>query len=71
MALKAGLHVEEQQAEARMSIQTVTGHIVVRAVRRTFDLPMGGLLAYRSIIHDVAALEESAVLLSIAWSEEH
>ena len=71
MALKAGMRVEEHQAEGRISVQTIAGHISVRASGRTFDLPAGSLLALdRATVHDVQALEDSAILLTIAWPKE-
>ena len=67
-ALKAHARLPGHQTEARISIQTVAGHIQVRAEGRTFDLPQGRLLALdQGIPHDVEALEESALLLTIAW----
>ncbi len=71
MALKAGTRIERHQAEGRISVQTIAGHISMRASGRTFDLPAGSVLALdRATVHDVEALEESAVLLTIAWPEE-
>ena len=71
MALKAGMRVEEHHAEGRISIQSIAGHISMRASGRTFDLPAGSLLALdRTTVHDVQALEDSAILLTIAWPEE-
>lgn len=71
MALKAGVRIDEHQAAGRISIQTVSGHISVRALGRTFDLAAGSLLTLdRATVHNVEALEESAVLLTIAWPVE-
>lgn len=71
MALKAGTRVQEHKADGRISIQTVAGRISIRACQRTFVLPAGSLLALdRATVHDVEALEESAILLTIAWPEE-
>ena len=68
IALKARLRLPGHQTEGRISIQTVAGHIQVRAQGRTFDLPLGRLLALdRGVSHAVEALEESACLLTIAW----
>jgi quercetin dioxygenase-like cupin family protein len=40
----------------------------MRALGRTFDLPLGSLLTLdRGAPHEVEALEDSAVLLTIAW----
>lgn len=67
-ALKAHKRIPGHQTEARISIQTVAGHIRVRAQRRTFNLPSGSLLALdQGITHEVEALEDSAFLLTIAW----
>jgi quercetin dioxygenase-like cupin family protein len=67
-ALRAHAHIPGHQTEGRISIQTVSGHLQVRAQGRTFDLPMGALLALdRGLLHDVQALEDSALLLTIAW----
>ncbi|MGH9253255.1 MAG: hypothetical protein ACRD3C_01660 [Vicinamibacterales bacterium] len=67
-ALKARARLPEHQTKGRISIQTVAGHILVRAEGRTFDLPAGTLLALdQNLPHDVEALEESAFLITIAW----
>ncbi|MCR4375445.1 MAG: hypothetical protein NUW22_11395 [Acidobacteria bacterium] len=68
MALRARARVPGHQTKGRISIQTVVGHIVVRAEGRTFDLRSGALLALdQGLSHDVEALEDSAFLLTIAW----
>lgn len=67
-ALQARARLPGHQTDGRISIQTLAGHIQVRAEGRTFDLPAGRFLALdRGLPHDVEALEESAFLLSIAW----
>lgn len=67
-ALKAGGRLPGHETEGRISIQTVAGHIQVKAQGRTFDLRSGALLALdQGLTHDVEALEESAFLLTIAW----
>jgi quercetin dioxygenase-like cupin family protein len=72
IALKARGSMPVHQTEGRISIQTVTGHVHVRAEGRTFDLPAGRLLALdQAIPHDVEALDESAILLTIAWPNRH
>ena len=68
MALKAQTHVPEHKADGRLSIHVLTGHIQLKASGRTFSLRAGCVLALdRGIPHDVLALEESALLLTIAW----
>jgi len=68
MSLKAHGRIPEHVTEGRITIQTIRGHILVRADQRTFDLPLGGLLALdHGLPHDVEAIEDSAFLLTIAW----
>ena len=67
-ALKAHARLPEHQTKGRISIQTIAGHILVRAQGRTFDLPTGTLLALdRNLPHDVEALHDSAFLITIVW----
>jgi quercetin dioxygenase-like cupin family protein len=71
IALKAGSRIPEHHTEGQISIQTVVGHIQVRAQGRTFELRSGGLLALdQGLPHDVDAVEESAFLLTIAPPRE-
>ena len=71
-AVKAQVRIPEHQTEGRIAIQTIRGHILVRADGRTFDLRSGSLLVLdQGVRHDVEALEESAFLLTIAWPGSH
>jgi quercetin dioxygenase-like cupin family protein len=71
IALKAGSRISEHHTEGQISIQTIVGHIQVRADGRSFELRPGGLLALeQGLPHNVEALEESAFLLTIAWPNE-
>jgi quercetin dioxygenase-like cupin family protein len=68
MALKAGARIPEHKANGRISVQVLSGHVRLNAAGRTFDLRPGSLLALdERTPHDVEALDESAVLLTIAW----
>lgn len=68
IALKARSRIPEHHTDGQISIQTVVGHIQVRAQGRSFELRPGELLALdQGLSHDVEALEESALLLTIAW----
>ena len=68
IALAAEARMPEHKAEGRISIHVLSGHIQLRAAGRTFSLRSGGLLALdHDVAHDVHALEESALLLTIAW----
>jgi quercetin dioxygenase-like cupin family protein len=49
----------------------ISGHILLRAEGRTFDLPAGRIVALdRGIVHELEAVDESAVLQSIVWPTE-
>jgi quercetin dioxygenase-like cupin family protein len=68
IALTAQARIPGHRAEGRVSVHTIRGHVRMRALGRTFDLPAGSLLALdQGVPHDVEALEDSAVLLTIAW----
>ena len=71
IALAAKTRMPEHKAEGRIAVHVLSGHIQVRASGRTFNLRAGGLLAIdQGVPHDVEALEESALLLTIAWPGE-
>jgi quercetin dioxygenase-like cupin family protein len=68
IALKKGGHLEEHSADARISIHTLSGHVKIQLPDQTVDLPDGHLLVLdRALEHDLEALEESAILLTISW----
>lgn len=68
MVVKARVQIPQHVTEGRITIQTIRGHILVRADQRTFDLPLGALLALdHGLPHDVEAIEDSGFLLTIAW----
>jgi quercetin dioxygenase-like cupin family protein len=68
IALRRDARMPEHQTEGRVSVQVISGHVQIRASGRTFNLRTGGLLALDPAIrHDVTALDESTVLLTIAW----
>jgi len=68
IALKRGRHLEEHSADARISIYALSGHVKLQLPERAVDLPAGHLLVLdRALEHDLEALEESAILLTISW----
>jgi quercetin dioxygenase-like cupin family protein len=68
IALAAEARMPDHKTEGRITIHVLSGHIRLKASARTFDLRMGGVLALdHGVAHDVLALEESALLLTIAW----
>jgi quercetin dioxygenase-like cupin family protein len=67
--LRAAMRIPEHTTEERISVQVLEGRIRLNAAGRTFDLREGNLLALdQGSSHDVEALEDSAFLLTIAWS---
>jgi quercetin dioxygenase-like cupin family protein len=67
-SLAAQARIPSHRTDGGISIHTLSGHIVVRAADRTFDLRTGGLLALDGgVEHEVEAREDSAFLLTIAW----
>jgi quercetin dioxygenase-like cupin family protein len=70
IALRAGSRIAEHATTGRITVHTVNGHVRVRAAGRLFDLAAGRLLALdRSVRHDVEAVADSTVVLTIAWPE--
>lgn len=68
MLMKPGTRLQEHHASGRISVQTVTGRVLLHLKEQTIALPAGHLLALeRELVHDVEAVEESGVLLTIAW----
>lgn len=68
VGLRPGTHIAEHRAPGPISIQIVTGHVLARAAGRPIDLREGQLLALEAgVPHDLEALAESAVLVTIAW----
>jgi quercetin dioxygenase-like cupin family protein len=68
MALKAGARIPEHKASGRISVQVLSGHVRFNALGRAFNLLPGSLVALdERAPHDLEALEESAILLTIAW----
>jgi len=69
MLLKAGTFVQEHHARSTISVQTVSGRVRLHLKDRVVDLPSRHLLALgQGVVHDMEAVEESEVLLTIAWS---
>lgn len=68
MIMKPGTRMQQHQTTGRISVQTLSGRVRLHLEGRIVDLPAGQLLALEhDIPHDVEAVDESAVLLTIAW----
>ncbi len=71
IALDSNGRLPEHKTSGRFSVQAIAGHVRMHALGRTFDLPAGSLLTLdRGVAHDVEALEESAILVTISWRGE-
>ena len=71
VCMKAGSHMKDHRAEARISIQALEGKILLHAPDQDpIELAAGQLMTLDcGVHHDVEALAESAFLLTIAWSK--
>jgi quercetin dioxygenase-like cupin family protein len=69
--MKGGTRMRQHRAEGRVSIQQLKGLARIHLVDRKVNLPAGQLLVLDcGVLHDVEALEESAVLLTISWRRQ-
>ena len=69
--MKSGTRMRQHRAEGRISIQQLKGQVCIHLADRKVNLSAGHLLVLDcGVLHDVEALEESALLLSIAWRRE-
>jgi len=70
--MKAQTRMTEHRAEARISIQALSGRMRVHLEGHSAELTAGQLLALDcGVRHDVESLEESAFLLTISWPKEY
>lgn len=68
IAMKANTRMHEHTAAARISVQTLRGHIRLHLPKQVVELPSGQLLALDECVpHDVEATEDSAFLLTLSW----
>ncbi len=72
MVMRAGTSMRQHHTSGRITVQTLTGHVRLQLEGAGLDLPEGRLLALEhDIPHDVEAVKESSVLLTIAWPGEN
>lgn len=71
IVMRPGAKLQEHHAGARISVHTLGGHVRLHVGDETVDLLAGHLLALeKGIPHDLEAIVESTVLLTIAWQGE-
>jgi len=63
--------MRQHRAEGRISIQQLKGQVCIHLADRKITLSTGNLLVLDcGVLHDVEALEESALLLTISWRRQ-
>ena len=68
LAMKKKMCMHEHRTAARISMQTLAGHIRLRLPDRMVELPTGQMLVLDQCVpHDVEAEEDSAFLLTLSW----
>jgi quercetin dioxygenase-like cupin family protein len=69
--MKSGTRMRQHKAEGRISIQQLKGKVCIHLAERKVTVSAGHLLVLDcGVLHDVEALEESALLLTISWRRE-
>ncbi len=67
VAMKKGSTWAQHSTAGRISVQTLTGEIKLRAMGQDFNLSSGNLMALDSnIVHDLAAMDDSTFLLTVS-----
>ena len=70
IAVRKGRHCREHTAEESVSVQALDGHVEVHlASGEPIELVGGEVLALApAVAHDLEALEDSTLLLTLAWT---
>ena len=70
IVMKPGGRLEKHQTEGGISVQTLQGRIRFTTTERSVELTAGQMLTLEhDIPHDVEAIADSVVLLTIAWRD--
>lgn len=68
IVMKSGGRLEKHQTEGRISVHALDGRIRFSTAERSVELAAGQMLMLEhDIPHDVEAVDDSAILLTIAW----
>jgi hypothetical protein len=71
VSMRKGAHVGDASAFARLTVQTLRGHAVLHHAEGTLHLQRGYLATLdHGMTLDLEALEDCAVLLTLAWTGE-
>ena len=69
IALKSGHRIKRHQTALRLNLTTFAGHVQLTVNDETIDRPAGrALVLDPKIPHDLAALEDSVILLSLNYA---
>ena len=71
IAMRTGAKIAQHRSQQSASIHAVTGHVRLALPDRVVDLPAGSLLVLApGVAHDVEAVGDSALLLTLARAEQ-
>jgi quercetin dioxygenase-like cupin family protein len=71
IGLEAGGRMEEHHNDGRISIHVLEGAVKMLVQQQTREFSAGQILALdRSVPHDVEAMEDSVLLLTVAWPSD-
>ena len=65
VALRAGAALSEHENPGEAVVQVITGHVALSAGDQSWELFPGNLLAIPQMRHDLRAVADSAVLLTL------
>jgi quercetin dioxygenase-like cupin family protein len=69
--MKGGTRMRQHRAEGRVSIQQLKGQVCIHLAHGNVNMSTGHMLVLDcGVLHDVEALEECALLLTISWGRE-
>jgi quercetin dioxygenase-like cupin family protein len=68
VTLHAGAQIPPHHTDGSLTIQALDGRVIVSVLESTYDLGPGQLLSIeREVPYGLAAVDDSAILLTIAW----
>ena len=71
-ALKAGTHLSRHNVRGTVLIQVLGGHIRVEILGSILNATAGQAISLDpNLAHEITAVEDAALLISIAWHEVH
>jgi quercetin dioxygenase-like cupin family protein len=69
MSLKSGATIKQHKTEHEISIQTVSGHVVLHTTLGQIELPAGSVAVLeRYAPHDIVAQGDSSILITVCMS---